>query len=200
MTRTVEQLPDGYEQIYEVDLQKNKKIAWFLNLGALAVGIIMGLVAHLFVPIGTLFDSSKGLLAYAIRFGVLLVGMIAYIILHEIVHGITMKAFGAPKIRYGFTGLYAFAGCDSYFDKVSYITVALAPVVVWGLVLFVLNFLVPAEWFWVVYMIQIINLSGAAGDAFVTCKFAAMPADILVLDRGTGMKVYSKNESNSAKR
>ena len=194
MRRTFEQLPEGYEQIYEVDLQKNTKIALILNLAALGVGLLMAVIVHFFVPIGTLFDMSQGLLPYTIRFGVLLGGMIAYIILHELIHGVTMKAFGVKKVRYGFTGLYAFAGCDAYFDKRSYITVALAPVMFWGIVLLVLNLMVSAEWFWVVYFIQIINLSGAAGDAYVTCKFSRMPADILVLDRGTGMVVYSKTK------
>lgn len=192
MIRAFSQLPEGYQPLLEVDLQKNKKLALGLNLGAAAVGILMAVVAAFIVPISALFDLSKGLLPYAIRFGALLVGMIAYIILHELVHGIVMKYFGAKKIRYGFTGMYAFAGCDYYFDKFSYIAVALAPVVLWGAVLLVLNLLVPARWFWVVYMIQIINISGAAGDAYVTAKFSRLPADILVFDRGTGMTVYSK--------
>lgn len=192
MIRAFSQLPEGYQPLLEVDLQKNKKLALGLNLGAAAVGILMAVVAAFIVPISALFDLSKGLLPYAIRFGALLVGMIAYIILHELVHGIVMKYFGAKKIRYGFTGMYAFAGCDYYFDKVSYIAVALAPVVLWGAVLLVLNLLVPARWFWVVYMIQIINISGAAGDAYVTAKFSRLPADILVFDHGTGMTVYSK--------
>ncbi len=192
MIRAFSQLPEGYQPLLEVDLQKNKKLALGLNLGAAAVGILMAVIAAFIVPISALFDLSNGLLPYVIRFGALLVGMIAYIILHELVHGIVMKYFGAKKIRYGFTGMYAFAGCDYYFDKFSYIAVALAPVVLWGAVLLVLNLLVPARWFWVVYIIQIINISGAAGDAYVTAKFSRLPADILVFDRGTGMTVYSK--------
>ena len=37
-------------------------------------------------------------------------------------------------------------------------------------------------------------MAGAAGDAFVTVKFASMPKDILVRDDGVGMTVYSKSE------
>jgi len=68
----------------------------------------------------------------------------------------------------------------------------LAPVVFWGIVLAVINVLVPLEWFWVVYFIQIINLSGAAGDLYVTVKFSRLPSDILVQDYGVGMTVYSR--------
>ena len=65
-------------------------------------------------------------------------------------------------------------------------------IVLWGLLLALINFFVPAEWFWIVYILQIINLSGAAGDFFVTVKFSRFPKDILVKDYGVGMTVYAK--------
>lgn len=54
-----------------------------------------------------------------------------------------------------------------------------------------MNLFVPQNWFWVVYFIQIFNISGAAGDFYVTAKFSKMPDDILISDSGIGMKVYS---------
>ena len=103
-----------------------------------------------------------------------------------------MKICGTKKVKYGFTGMYAFAGSEDYYDKKSYIFIALAPVVLWGIVLAIVNCFVPVEWFWVVYMIQIMNISGAAGDLFVTVKFSRFPQDILIRDHGVGMKVYSQ--------
>ena len=85
MSRAVAQLPEGYRPIYEIDLQKNKKMSWILNLSSVALGAVMGIVAH-----------------------------------------------------------------------------------------------------------QIVNISGAMGDFFVTVRFSALPAHILVFDRGVGMTVYSK--------
>ena len=102
---------------------------------------------------------------------------------------------GKKKIKYGFTGIYAYAGSDDCYDKSAYIFIALAPVVLWGVVLALINPFVNAEWFWVVYFIQMTNISGAAGDFFVTLKFSRMPKDILVKDSGIGMKVYSKEET-----
>ena len=87
---------------------------------------------------------------------------------------------------------YAFAGSNDYYDKRSYTFIALAPVVLWGFVLALINFFVSAEWFWSVYIIQIINLSGAAGDFFVTVKFSRLPKEILIKDHGVGMTVYAK--------
>ncbi len=189
--KALQNLPGGYREILSIDLQKDKKTAILVNVIALAIAAIMVAAMQPFISIGTLFDMSQGLLAYGLRFLILLAGIVVYMILHELVHGLTMKACGTKKVKYGFTGLYAFAGSDDYYDKKNYIAIALAPVILWGAVLLVLNFLVPAGYFWVVYFIQISNLSGAAGDLYVTWKFSQLPRDILVRDSGVGMKVYS---------
>ncbi len=186
-------LPEGYNQIYEIDLQKDKKKSLLVNGLALVIAALMIVPMNFYIPFFTLFSFEQGTKQYFIRFGVLMVSIIAYMVLHELVHGITMKICGTKKVKYGFTGLYAFAGSDDYYDKKSYITIALAPVIVWGVVIAIINCLVSNEWFWVVYFIQIMNISGAAGDIYVTCKFSKMPSDILVRDHGVGMKVYSKN-------
>lgn len=98
------ELPEGYEQIFEVDLQKNKKIALIINLLAVAVGVAMAVPAAFIVPIGALFDMSAGLLAYSLRFLTLIIAMVAYIVLHELIHGVAMKICGTKKVKYGFTG------------------------------------------------------------------------------------------------
>ena len=186
------ELPQGYREIDSIDLQKNKKLSLLVNGLALLIGVLMAVPMHFVVPITALFDMSDGFVAYFIRFGVLMAAMIVYMVLHEWVHGVTMKLCGTKKVKYGFTGLYAFAGSEDYYDKRSYITIALAPIVVWGVVLLVLNLLVPTQWFWVVYLVQITNISGAAGDLYVTYRFSRLPADILVRDYGVGMTVYSQ--------
>ena len=186
-------LPDGYSQIYEIDLQKNKKKMFLVNGIALLISVLMVVPMCFYIPITELFSFEKGILQYFIRFAALFGLSIAYMVLHELVHGITMKLCGTKKVKYGFTGLYAFAGSDDYYDKKSYITIALAPIVLWGVVIAIINCFMPREWFWVVYFLQIMNISGAAGDMYVTFKFSKMPKDILVRDHGVGMKVYSKN-------
>ena len=190
--RSYKTLPEGYEQIYEIDLQKNKKLSLWVNLLAILIAVIMAVPAHFAVPISTLFSMEQGMKRYLIRFAVLMVLMVAYIFLHELAHGVAMKLCGTQRVKYGFTGLYDFAGSDDYYAKHPYLFIALAPVIFWGVVLAIINFFVPAEWFWVVYFIQLFNLSGAAGDLFVTVKFSRMPKDILIRDHGVGMRVFAK--------
>ena len=74
--------------------------------------------------------------------------------------------------------------------------VLLAPVVAFLLVLIPINLIVPKEWLWVVYLVQICNIASAAGDVFIAIKFSKMPKDILVRDSGVGMAVYSRRESD----
>lgn len=190
--KSYNRLPEGYKEIYSVDLQKDKKTALLVNVIGVIIMLVMGVPMHFVVPVTKLFDMSAGLGAYFLRFGAMLVLTLGYLVLHELVHGVAMKLCGTKKVKYGFTGMYAFAGSEDYYSKKPYIFIALAPVVLWGVVLAVINPFVPEQWFWVVYFIQIFNISGAAGDFFVTAKFSRMPKDILIHDSGVGMTVYSK--------
>ena len=179
------ELPNGYKEILKIDLQKNTKLAVLVNVMALIIGVVM-LIPLLSESIRTAVFKSAFEKSY-IKLAAMSVGMV----LHELVHGILMKKFSGVKPKYGFTGLYAYAGSTAYFDRKHYIIIALAPIVIWGIVLAVLQFAVPDSWAWIVYFIQIINISGAAGDIYVTYKMSRLPADILVNDVGVSMTVYS---------
>lgn len=183
-------LPEDYGEIYSLNLQKDKRTAIIVNLLALAIAAVMAVSMNFFVPVTSVFDMSGGIVRYFLRFAALIVLMVLYMVLHELVHGIAMKLCGTKRVKYGFTGLYAFAGSEDYYDKKSYIFIALAPIVLWGTVLAAVNFFVPTEWFWIVYMIQIMNISGAAGDLFAAVKFSRMPKNILIQDSGVSMRVF----------
>ena len=192
--KAVKELPVGYKEIYSIDLQKDKKASLLVNVLALIIAVLLIVPMHFVVPIfsifhDSIFNADKGDIIRLVSLAILLV---IYMVLHELVHGIAMKSCGTKKVKYGFTGLYAFAGSDDYYDKKSYIYIALAPIVLWGILIAIINPFVPVEWFWVVYMIQVANLSGAAGDLFVTVKFSRFPKDILIKDYGIGMIVFSK--------
>lgn len=188
-----ENLPVDYVPLFSIDLQKNKKLAalvYAISAVIAAALVVMGIFA---VPEAKLFDFSAGYGVYFGRLGVLVGGLFAYIVLHELVHGVFMRLFSKQRVKYGFTALYAYAGSDAYFDKNSYIIIALAPVVVWGAVLAVICAFLPPLWFWPIYIIQINNFAGAAGDFYVTARFLFLPRGILVRDTGTAMTVFAKS-------
>ena len=195
--KIVKSLPEGYKRICNINLQKDKKVALLVNIISLVIGFGMAVAMHFFVPISTFFDFTGAediMETVMLKIFIVLIAMTVYIVLHELTHAAVMKYYGAEKIKFGFTGLYAFAGTDDYIAKKPYNIIALAPVVLWGIVLLALLFIVPADWFWVVYLLEIVNVSGAAGDIYVSLKFRKMPEDILIYDSGVSMNVYSKED------
>ena len=193
--RTTSKLPDSYKEIYKVDMQNDKKMMLLVNGIALLITVAMIIPAAISVPFSATFSFGSSPLMLAIRFICLFAGIVAYMVLHELIHGVAMKICGTKKIKYGFTGAYAFAGSEDYYGKAGYIFIALSPVVIFTIVFAFLCHILPREWFWVAYAWQISNISGAAGDYFVTLRFIPMPRDILIKDAGVSMRVYSKVQS-----
>ncbi len=191
--KTSATLPVSYREIERIDLKENKKLFLLVNVLSLVIAIPFLALGFLVVPISSLMQGGSS--AYWLRIAVILGGLLIYIVLHEAVHGIFMKAFSGVKPHYGMSLTYAYAGSDAYFNRRHYIIIALAPIVIWGLVLAALCFLLPRIWFWAVYFIQLMNLSGAAGDLYVTVRMLRMPADILVRDTGVAMTVYSAEQA-----
>ena len=131
-------LPEGYREIYSVNLQKDKKVMLLLNLFSLLIGAALIVPVLFFKPISALFSMEKGMGSYLLIFAAIIVFSVVYLVLHELVHGVAMKLCGTKKVKYGFTGLYAFAGSTDFYGKGAYIFIALAPVVFWGIILAVL--------------------------------------------------------------
>ncbi|MGM9662479.1 MAG: DUF3267 domain-containing protein [Oscillospiraceae bacterium] len=190
------QLPEGYTGAFRVDLRKDRKLFWLINGLAVLIALALlwlGAARH---PISALLQSmlrhldEGDYLAYAAPLLCILLGALVYMVLHELTHGVFMRGFSGVRPKYGFTGAYAYAGSEVYFCKVHYLVIALAPVVLLGVVIAVLTALLPEAWFWPVYFLQVVNLSGAAGDFYVTARFLRLPADILVQDTGTAMTVF----------
>lgn len=182
-------LPQGYLPYASIDLLHNKKQFWIVNGLSIALCVLMLIPPFLWGYSLLDFDGDSSLSAFFLRTGVALVGLLAYIALHELTHGIVMMACGA-HVHYGYKVAYAYAGSYAYFTRSAYIVIALAPVVVWGIVFAVLTACLPRDWFWVVWLWQLMNVSGAAGDFYCSLRILRAPRDTLVQDTGTAMTFY----------
>ena len=181
-------LPENYRKLCDIDLEKNKKQYAIVNGLSLIVAAAALLPIWLLAPEGAKsFHGVAGLL-------VLLAGMFVYILLHEAEHGVCFWYFSRQKPRFGWKSAYAYAASDAYYAKGPYLVIGLAPVVLWGVVLAVLAVLLPAECYWTEQLVQLINLSGAAGDLYVTWLLSRMPKDILIQDAGVAMQVFAPAE------
>lgn len=180
--------PKGYRQIEVMDFMRNKrqmKIVAYSGLAAVAVMLVWGLIAHPFAPTWEFLKANWW------AWLVIPVLYVVYIPLHELTHGLLMHALSGVKPRYGLRLPYAYAGSQVYFDKRSHNLIALAPLVVWGIVLFALERALPAEWFWLLYPIQISNVSGSVGDAYCVLHLFKLPKDVLIQDTGTRMRILA---------
>lgn len=189
--KTLSYLPDDYRELCAIDLEKNKRSALYINLLGVLITLVMAIVMNTIIPLSSLFERDVGVGSLLLRIVVLAVLLVGYIVLHDLTHGFAMKLCGARKVVYGFSGMYAFAGCHDFFSKNVYLIISLAPVVFWGIIINIVCFLVPSTWFWIFYIIQIANIAGSAGDYYVIFHFLFLPDDILVYDTGTAMTIYS---------
>ena len=183
-------LPEGYKEILRIDLQKDRKTMLTVNVLAGIVMTAMLAVGFALVSPGTLF-AAEDLGSMWKKLGVMCAGYVLYLIAHEGVHGIAMKSCCDAKPYFGFTGVYAYVASKAYYSRRDYLKISLAPILTLGILLGILQFMVPISWFHVVYFIQAGNISGAAGDLYVAWRIHSLPADILVQDEGVAITVFS---------
>jgi len=182
MIKSYETLPEGYEKIKAIDLEKDRGLFWLLNLGAIV----------LYAPFFVMFFRH---VSEATPFSILLVFpiFVINIIIHELIHAIFFKLSKGVKVRYKFHGFAASASCpDIYFKKWHYLAVGLAPFVILGIVYVAVIILAPAEYKAMGYLLLGNHVASCLGDYLVSYYLLKYKNPLLVNDYGVGMKFYQK--------
>ena len=183
-------LPDGYVLQRDLRLAEDRqqlKLLLVLQLIAIAFTVAVGLFM---CPLRSALDMPG--LKNALALGIMSIGMFGYIIAHEWVHGMAIRFISGRQADFGLElkkGM-AYASSNAWFGRKPYIVIALAPVIFWGLALGVLVYEAPNEWFWYIYAIQVMNISGSVGDFYVTYLTMKAPKGTIVRDYGTSMMFY----------
>lgn len=191
-------LPLEYEKIKEINLVTDKKAATIVNTISFILIIVMIILgAYMYgksrLANLLLLDERSDLLHFIIKVLMIIALCAIYVIFHEAIHAFLMKAFcGNSKVTMGYRFFYAYAASDGYYDKRAYNIIAVAPLLFFGVVLSILCAVVPIEWFWTFYIVQIFNFSAASGDIYVFFLISRMPKNILVRDNGTEIIVYGR--------
>ncbi|MBR2697899.1 MAG: DUF3267 domain-containing protein [Clostridia bacterium] len=179
-------LPQGYRYVATLDFTRNRrqimavlKLAVALTAGPLIIGIIVTVMKP--EVLGFVKDWRLWVAMFAM--------LIAYIPLHELTHGAVMFALSGVKPTFGVKLPYAYAGSTVWFDRRSHVITAVAPLIVWGVALQILIFILPPRWFWPLWIVQISNLSGSAGDIYCAWVLLKMDGELLIQDTGTRMRV-----------
>ena len=185
--------PEGFKNKKTIDLKADKKLWLSINGAALAAAAALVLLGCLYEPVTRFFDAA-GAWRLLLRFALLLVGMGVYFFLNEyirrfMIEKVTGKA--ALVVREKPCVFTAPARCLTVKE---YLKISFAPVLALGALLLLLMLILPAKLFWQVYIIQIINLAGAAGDVYTAYMLLKMKKDVQIEDDVTSITIWSKNQ------
>ena len=191
-------LPEKYKLSRTVDLQNNKKLALWVNLGALLLLIPFAVIFFAVSPVGD-FDLFRDDTALYMPLVFLLLFFVLYtatLFLHELIHGFCFRLLsGGVRPSYGFTGLYAYAANkNGYYRRREYLVIGLAPAVIINIAYLIPLFFTEGSVFTMFYLLLALHFSGCAGDIYVTWVLMKkyFPSS-LIRDEGTKMEVYDEN-------
>ena len=187
--------PGNSVLVYSLDLKKNRKVLWGMNLGSLVLLFIFGglFLAYVrwvrpeFMAQGISFSFNP---IYVV---IGLVGIFAVmIVVHELLHGVFFWIFTHQRPRFGLRGWYAFASAPGwYFPRRQYLVIGLAPFVVLSLLGMILMAVLPVGVIALTLFAVTLNAASSIGDLWVCLRLTLHRGPIAVEDVGDGMYFYA---------
>lgn len=197
------ELPQGYEQIYHIDARK-KKTGLIMNLVAflpmLVMAVILVFTAEIKISVLWKGELEERLLA-VLFLATAAVSLIAYMVLHELLHGAAYKALTRQKLTFGMSWSCAFCGVPNvYVYRKTALISLLAPFVVFGVVFLALTvtFAFLNQALYLLFGILLgVHVGGCAGDLFLTglLLFKYRDKRLLLRDTGPEQWIYLPNEN-----
>ena len=187
------ELPEGYKQVYHIDAA-SKKTGTIFTIVSFIPMLIMMFIVFSTSRKETLssFATSEGMLVWL----VFAVVMFAYIVLHELVHGIAYKALTKQKLTFGMKWSCAFCGVPNiYVYRTTALIALLAPFVVFSIVFLGLTVyfgMISSVWYIPFGIILGIHLGGCCGDLYMTylLLFKYKMSTLLMKDTGPEQFLY----------
>jgi hypothetical protein len=185
-------MPPHYKEVLHWNVTQNIWRVIILNLLALPLGLIIGVVFFIFLfqfgqpPIVKFYNSNQFLIMFFLSTAMVL-------IVHEWVHGITMQAYGArPKYGIIWKGLMLYASAPGYaFRRNQYLVIALAPLVILSLLACLgILLLAGSVIVWMLPVYAVTNGGGAIGDVWMSLIVLRYPSYAYVVDERDGMRIF----------
>ena len=132
--------------------------------------------------------------------GKLLIGMLLYLMIHEIIHGLAFSCFCKDKrsVKYGAAlekgVLYAM--CQERISKKAIIISLLAPTVVLTLLALIPSYIFRID---LLAILAIFNLAGATGDLLMTLFVIKLPNNIQYIDYDSVIGFYLLSKDDLSK-
>ena len=176
------ELPKGYNEYLSVDFNTKK---YLISFNIFVVVVTLTIFSVFKIDQCPLFSIRSGI--------VLIIGMFTMIIIHELIHGLFIHIFSKKRATYKISFFYASAGAsDRYFDKIEYITIALAPVIILSIIYILLMNILSIEYYNAILFIFAISFGSAIGDFYISVLTLFQPKFIIINDEGEKMHFYTK--------
>ncbi len=206
-TTTPGVVPEGYRQVLDWKITQSGNKLWLLNLLAIpwlviCAAVFMGwklacdairestMSKGMFTSPGSAATGDFVVNDWALA---ILAGVAVMIVLHELVHGFTMRRYGArPKYGVLWSGLMFYATAAGFaFRRNNYLTVALAPLVVLSLIIMaILAAPLTAGQATLLIICGAFNAAGAIGDLWIVRIVTRYPREAYVIDERDGVRVF----------
>ena len=187
------ELPAGYRTVKEIDAVGNKKFAVWMNLAALPLMLVSGAAAWLLRFSGETLVLDD-LMSLSLSGLALCVGILVYLVLHELTHGLVYRLLTGEKLSFGLSWSCAWCGVpDIYVTRKTALCALLAPFVLFNAVFAVLIALCSGLAAAVCIVLFSIHFGGCAGDLYDTYLLLfRLRGDILMRDTGPKQTFYQK--------
>lgn len=194
------ELPENYEQIYHIDA-KDFKVGLLMNLGALIIMALSGALVVITTVLSATFNQTNAeeFIDYWLLFLVIfLPGIIAYMILHELVHGIAYKRLTKEKLTFGLSWSCAYCGVPNiYVYRKASMIALIMPCIVFSILFIILGaifFFVNPALHAAIGALFSMHIGGCVGDLymFFLYIFKFKDKEILMKDTGPEQFIYEK--------
>lgn len=182
--RDAAELPDTYGEHRTVDFKNDKKFAVAIRALFVAIALVaVGAALLLHLPLEAGWSPI-------LTIPVTLVACLIYMAAHEATHGVVLQLLTKMKPLYAVRFPFLTTGNHSYLTRRSAVIVALAPAVLWGIVLIAALFTVPQDFRLTVFIVLTLNFAGSAGDFVEVYLVSRQQPDALVQDDGNKVHVF----------
>lgn len=182
--RDTAELPPAYQQHRTVDVKTDRRFAVAVQ-GLFVLVAIVAVAAALLLELPLASSWSP-----VVIIPVTLLACLGYMAVHELTHGVVLQLL--TKVQPSYTVRFPFltTGNHAYLTRRSAVIVALAPSVVWGVVLLIALLTLPADYRLTTYILLALNLAGSSGDWVEVFVVARQQHDALVQDNGDKIHIF----------
>lgn len=177
-------LPPTYRQHRTFDFKRDKKFsAAVQGLVVLIAALAIGVALLLPLPLRTDWNPI-------LTISVTVAACLGYMAAHEATHGVFLHLLTKVRPSYAVRFPFLTTGSTAFLTRRSAVVVALAPAVIWGILLSAALLTLPQDYLLTAYILFALNFAGSAGDFVEVSVVARQQPDALIQDDGGTIRVF----------